>query len=251
MPISRLAAAGALQAALENRPVALLQCGVPIGIAPTGTMAANGAVTLGTALNTTYGGGLWLYFPSGAVFAGSAAGFYWTMMTNTTLGTVYNNTYTPGSTPFDIPASPTAVSAAGPGAYTGVTSEITAISTTLPGGLLGANGILSASGYRSINNTAGNKIFRTKMGATVVYGRWARTSLGEFESDLLIINTGRQNAQLVRPNSLVGPTAITVSAYQRYSVNTAVDTAITLTVERQVATDAAVQENYIVTVLPS
>lgn len=98
-------------------PYILAQCNVPIGIAPTGTMAANGAITLGTALNTTYSGGLWLYLPAGAAYAGSLAGFYWTVMSSTTLGTVYNNTYTPGTDPVDIPASPTAISAWAGGFY--------------------------------------------------------------------------------------------------------------------------------------
>jgi len=148
-------------------PIILAQSGVPICIAPTGTMAANGAVTLGTALGSALTA-LWMYFPSGAVFSGSAAGFYFTAMSNTTVGTVYTNTYTPGTNSYDIPASPTAVSAAGPGAYTGVTSEVTAVSLVLPGGLMGKNGSLSAVILTDINSNANAKSYALKFGNTTI-----------------------------------------------------------------------------------
>lgn len=109
---------------------------------------------------------LWLYYAAGAVFSGSAAGFYWTVMSSTTAGTVYTNTYVPGTSSFDIPASPTAVVDAGPGAFTGVTSEITAISITVPGGAMGINGTLSSEYAWSCNNSAGNKTCSSKLAGT-------------------------------------------------------------------------------------
>ena len=39
--------------------------GVSVGNAPSGTMANNGAVTLGTALDRIYTEGLWLFYPAG------------------------------------------------------------------------------------------------------------------------------------------------------------------------------------------
>src|SRR6185369_17004034 len=45
---------------------------IPIIIAPTGTMANNGAVTLGTALGTTYAN-CYLVVPAGAIAAGVPA----------------------------------------------------------------------------------------------------------------------------------------------------------------------------------
>ena len=76
-----------------NVPVVIDQNGVPIGISPTGSMAANGAVTIGTALDQIYADGIWLYYPVGAAYGGSVAGFFLTVIFSTTPGTVFNNNY--------------------------------------------------------------------------------------------------------------------------------------------------------------
>lgn len=55
---------------------ALHQSAVPVGIAPSGTMGANGSVTLGTALSVVYSVGVFLYYPASAAYTASAAGFY-------------------------------------------------------------------------------------------------------------------------------------------------------------------------------
>lgn len=141
-------------------------CSQPIGLAPSGTMGANGAVTLGTALAITYSGGIWLHFPSGAVSSGSAAGFYWTVMSTTTAGTVYTNTVDPTSASpcLSKPSSPTAVSDAGPGAYTASTSETVVYSITIPGGMLGKNGWIQSVAIFAHNNSAGTKTGRIRLG---------------------------------------------------------------------------------------
>ena len=125
-----------------NSPRSLEKCGTPIGNAPSGTVAANGDLTLGTALNQTYSHGLWLYFPAGAAYAGSTAGFYWVVMSSITRGTIYNNSYVPGVDSWDVVGNPVGIVAAGPGAYTGVVANIVAIQATVPGGSLGNHGIL-------------------------------------------------------------------------------------------------------------
>lgn len=63
---------------------------IPVAIAPTGTMANNGAITLGTALNATYPQ-IYLCLPASAIVAGSAVGCYYAVMSSATAGTVYNN----------------------------------------------------------------------------------------------------------------------------------------------------------------
>jgi hypothetical protein len=142
-------------------PYVLTTPGAPVLIPPSGTMAANGAVTFGTAIALESGvvltDGLWAYFPAGAVYAGSAAGFYWMTMSSATAGTVYDTTYVPGTTSGERPASPTAISAAGPGAYTGETATIVVASTVLPGGALGLNGSLRVTQVVAGNNSANSK----------------------------------------------------------------------------------------------
>lgn len=81
-------------------------------VAPSGTVAADGALTLGTALPATFGGGLWLYLPAGAIVGGSA-GWYWADMSSTTVGVVRGSQ---GGAALVGSAS----------AYTGVTAEATA-----------------------------------------------------------------------------------------------------------------------------
>lgn len=81
-------------------------------VAPSGTVAADGTVTLGTALPAVLSSGVWLYFPAGA-FSTAPAGWYWATMSSTTVGTVYASQ---GGAPVVGSAS----------AYTGVTSKITA-----------------------------------------------------------------------------------------------------------------------------
>ena len=133
--------------AMGAAPYVLAQWSVPSGVAPTGSVAANGALTLGTALSTTYSGGIWLNFPAGAAYAGSAAGSYWCVMTSTTLGTIYNVQL--GATVPFIPVNPAAIVAAGPGAYTGVTTTQTCASVIVPGGAMGPNGMIRVTASAS------------------------------------------------------------------------------------------------------
>lgn len=76
----------------SGRAVISLQT-VPMAVAPTGTMANNGAITLGTALDQTYSGGIYLCLPASAISAGSRASCWYAVMSSTTVGTVYNNPY--------------------------------------------------------------------------------------------------------------------------------------------------------------
>jgi len=155
-------------------PYVLTTPGAPVLITPSGTMAANGAVTFDTAIVLSSGGpitdGLWAYFPAGAVYAGSAAGFYWMTMSSTTAGTVYDTMYEPGVTSGERPSSPTAISAAGPGAYTGETATIVVASATLPGGALGLNGSLRVTQAVAANNSANNKTTFTYINNTPAGG---------------------------------------------------------------------------------
>lgn len=154
----------------------LFQFTVPVGIACTGTVGANGALTLGTALISTYNIGLYLYFPAGAVFSGSAAGFYFCTMSSTTAGTIFNNVM--GALPV-VPTSPIAVVDAGPGAYTGVTSAIDAVTYSIPGKSIGKNGSLIYNYETSNNNSVNNKSYTTLLGGTIFIGATRTTSTHE------------------------------------------------------------------------
>lgn len=122
--------------------------GVVKGIAPSGTVAADGTLTLGTALPAVFAAGLWLYLPSGAI-VGGAEGFYWTDMSSTTVGVVRAGQ---GGAALVGSAS----------AYTGVTTEVTAWSSSVDAGLLGIRRIEAAAIHA---NNANVKSFRMRYGA--------------------------------------------------------------------------------------
>ena len=142
---------------------------VPVGIPPSGSVGDNGALTLGTALQTTYSNGIYLYFGSGKLFAGSAANLYWVVMSSPTVGTVYNNTYS-GGQPLP-PASATPIVATGPGAYTQVTAtDIQLVVETIPGGTLGPNDGLISYPLWTVPNNANSKRTYTWLNSSVVSG---------------------------------------------------------------------------------
>lgn len=150
------------------------QSSVPVGIAPTGAVAANGALTLGTALPATYSSGIWLYLPAAAAYTLSPAGIYWCVMTSTTEGTIYNNLLTGVPT---IPTSLTAiVDARGSTAYTGATTEVALITVAVPGGVVGANGSIKMDFEGSHLSSAGAKTYVIKGGAATWLSSAATTT---------------------------------------------------------------------------
>lgn len=166
--------------------------GVPVFMAPSGTMGNNGAVTLGTALDRTYSEGFWLYFPAGAVAAGvpSSATFLWTVMSSTTAGTVYNSSFDGSGVP--VAGTTTAYSTTGPGAYTGVTTIVTAITVTVSASTLGSTGMIEGNFGQHHTGAAGNKtfgVFYSGAGGTD-YGSVGSTQSGGTETHVVIRNNG-------------------------------------------------------------
>jgi len=150
-----------------------LAAGIPFILAPTGSMANNGALTLGTALPTTYANA-YVYLPANAIAAGSAAGWYFAQFSSTTVGTVYNNTYTSG-----LPAIPAVLVpfvTTGPGAYTGVTTQVTGLSMPVDANALGPNGWIYVMFGGAVAITAGVKTFSVTLGGATLYTNTATTA---------------------------------------------------------------------------
>lgn len=118
------------------------QAGIPIGVAPSGTVGANGSVTFNTALDQVYSS-IYMSFPAGALFANSPLGMYYLSCSSVTVCTAYNNLYFFGNP--KIPTSPTAISSASIGAYT---QNLSCGSNYCAAILL--NGVLPASPYGSL-----------------------------------------------------------------------------------------------------
>lgn len=231
-----------------NTPYILAQSGVPVCLAPNGTVATNGIVTLGTALPTTYSGGIWLGLPAGAVSGGSA-GLYWAVMSSTTQGQVYTALADTASafTPY-VPS--TLTNAVGSNsAYTQVTSEITAANITLPGGALGANGILLTTLATSFPANTNSKTVFVK-GAGTPWLSFAQNHPSGQNSllDFRVSNrgTGRQNSTNWTPYNSISP-----NADVNTEVDTTVDVSVIITGQLAVATDYLVFENLSLLVQPS
>lgn len=109
----------------KSPPRTLFRNKCPVGIANSGSIGANGALTLGNPIYSSFvpTEGVWLYFPAEAVYSGSPAGFYWTKFSTDSLGTVYAN-YTASATGTGAPpAVLTPLSGTTGAAYTGWTGS--------------------------------------------------------------------------------------------------------------------------------
>lgn len=205
----------------------LAQSGIPLAKPSSGTMGANGALS-GLVQNfaRTFPA-CYLWFPAGAVFSGSAAGFYFAVMSSTTSGTVYNNTFSGLGVP-TIPAVPTPIVAAGPGAYTQNTALNTEfVSIPLPGGTLGANGSFVLRTQWEIDNNAGTHNCAAAFGAATEILTLTLTggSTPTVSAERIVRNVGVQNAQVFfNPNGSV-PNELTVN--NEALKGGAVDTTIT------------------------
>ena len=186
-------------------------CSAPVGIAPSGSFANNGAWTSGTALAASFTFG-YLYFPAGAIAAsgaGSAAGNYYVVMSDTTHGTVYNNTYTTGDSVFL--ASPTAFTTTGPGAYTQTTGTyFLGFNLTLPGGAVGPRDDVLLEAIFEYPNNANNKSVRFQISGSLITSSNATTTASVRASALLM---GRgQSKQIMGCSNIFSPYSLVSSS---------------------------------------
>jgi hypothetical protein len=233
-----------------KQPYILAQDGIPAGLAPNGTVATNGQITLGTALPRTYSVGIWLYLPAGAV-SGGAAGLYWCVMSSTTVGQVYTN-FADTSLGF-VPYTPTGtlVNAVGSNAaYTQTTStNIVLIKGAVPANSMGIKGSLRSIQQFSCINNANAKSVQLQFGASnIIYNAGVATSNGA-QTLATIRNCGATNSQVANYNSLTGLGTSTNIGY--YSNDTTVDQPIQVSANISVATDYIIFEAGSLEVLPS
>jgi hypothetical protein len=220
---------------------------IPVGVAPSGTMANNGAVTMGTAFTTTYSGGIWLWYPAGAVAAGvpAAATYLWTVMSSTTLGTVYNSTFNGLSVP--TMGVQTAYVTTGPGAFTGAVTSQAAIIATIPANAMGASGSVIFEYEVVPNNTAGSKIGKVQFNTSAAAGgtqvSQLSTTTTHMGSSGTIQNRGATNSQ-VKSITALGQVAATDNVANVYSaLDTTAATYVVYSLDHNgVATDNSVIE---------
>lgn len=168
---------------------------VPMILPSSGSIGNNGALTGLTALPTTYPAA-YMYFPADAIAAGVPAGLYYVVMSSTTAGTIYNNTYTSGSPV--VPASPTAFATTGPGAYTQTTgADVSLFTATVPANLMGLYGGVRSHAQATSNNSVGVKTVRMFLGGTggSNYATGTNTTNVTLTDFRTILNKGVTNRQ--------------------------------------------------------
>jgi hypothetical protein len=175
-------------------PYVLFQLGIPFITPSSGIMGNNGALSAITALSTTFPQA-YIYLPAGAISSGSAAGWYYTVFSSTTAGTVYNNVYSTG-TP-TVPASPTPFVTTGPGAYVQTTGFITSISptVTIPANTMTVNGRVEITLTMRGNNTAQQHYVRAYLGGAYFAQISAFSQAAPLTDVFLVQNTGTLNSQ--------------------------------------------------------
>ena len=103
---------------------------------------------------------IYFYFPTNAIYAGSSAGWYYSVMSSTTTGTIYNNVYTTGD--LSVPVSPTPFVTTGPGEFVQPTgTSIVGFNFDLLGGVIGPNGSMDV--WIDAATTGGSLIKRTDL----------------------------------------------------------------------------------------
>ncbi|MGH6822409.1 MAG: hypothetical protein ACREC4_02785 [Methylocella sp.] len=223
-----------------NGHATLAASAIPMILPSSGSIANNGALTGLTALATTYAN-CYMYFPVNAIATGVAAGLYYVIMSSTTAGTIYNNTYTSGLPV--IPPSPTAFVTTGPGAYTQTTgTDITLISFSVLANLMGLNGLLNIGEMWSVTGNTDTKTLKVSFGSSALKATTMNTvSLASERGVSIIRNSGLANSQI----SWVTSSASGFGTSASYPTTPAEDT--TANVNAVFAGNiAAVATNYIV-----
>lgn len=232
---------------LSDAPVSLAKSAVPVIVAPNGTIATNGVVTLGTALPLIYTAA-WVRFPADAV-VGGLAGLYYVVFSSTTVGQVYTN-FVSGAAAFTPYVPATLVAAVGSNAaYTqAVATAFNLANVTVPADLMGANGSLKVSVFTSNNNSINDKIVEAKLSTAVLLSALATTSVA-LETEKKITNRGVVNKQLIHASENLG--VFSAVAPTQAAINTAAAQSLVITGNIETATDYIILEGFSVEVKSS
>jgi len=230
-----------IPAAGANSPRILYQMGVPTVLLSSATnITATGAITGLTALP---------YVPSDVVFVycfaqtGLLEGLYYARFSSTTACQLY--------TDVDGTITPNGITA---GAYVGGTAEVILASLIIPGGSMGANGMIRAQSSWGCSNSANNKTARTRLDG-VLFGQQSQTTVASFSMMNGIKNRGNPAIQFQAssgsggPANALGSNSSSSSNNAQTAINTSVDTTLTVRGQLAVATDFLVLETCTIEIL--
>lgn len=213
---------------------------IPFIFPSSASIGNNGALSALTALPQTYSGGAWMYFDANTIAAGVAAGWYWVVMSTTQAGTIYNSTYTSGTPAKGIT---TAFATTGPGAFTGLTTEV--FGPAIPTGVIGANGRVSLKVHTQHTGNANVKTFRARADGSggTIFGSWTLTSRSTGELDMDLFNQGTQSVNKSHYYGFGDNNALT-QAYLTGTVDFSTSKTLTFSAQRATATDNFIIEGF-------
>lgn len=232
--------------------VCLSQSAIPVVLVPNGTIDAAGNITLATALPTTYAQGAFIRLPAGAIDSGQS-GLYWCTFSSSTVGVVWAEGFIDPSVPFVNRAPIVSTRAIGSGvAYTQTTAaEITLCNINVPANSIGSNGRLHMTVWGGNNNSAGAKIYRSRISSTLLYERSRSTTIVESWFGTLR-NRGDMQRQITMLNNYTNEPASAGTAVFVYpQVDTRVDRQFTVSGQIATATDWIAIEVVSLEILPS
>jgi hypothetical protein len=217
---------------------------IPCILAPSGTIATAGTVTLGTAVALTYPRA-WVHFPAGAV-VGGLAGWYYCVFTTTTAGTVYTAFQATMEKPY-IPSTLT-VSVGSNAAYTAATgADVVMGSVVVPASMLGQFGQIDVHAFMSYLDSANDKISKLLFGGSAVVSLTATTTDG-----LTIrkrIANRHTNQQVIQADLAEGAASGTTATF--LAIDTTADVVVAISGQKETATEYMVLESFSVEVLPT
>lgn len=214
--------------------------GIPLAIPPgngstVGLMGNNGAISALTGMPMTLSSA-YIYLPANAIYAGSAAGFYYFVGSSATAGTVYQETYNGVGKPV-APTSPTPWVTTGPGYFTQSTSVITMLAGfNMPGNLLGNDGELLARIDLAIPNNTNNKTVNARLGASI-YWTDTNQSVTYRSWSFAIKNMGSKTSQIITRNGVSIGSSSTGGATTIRTIDTSTDKDISIGGQLAVNTD--------------
>jgi len=247
-------------------PLILMQSGIPFILSSSGGVGNNCAITGLTAMQTTYSTGAYIWMKAGAIASGSTAGWYDYVASSTTAGTCYNDSatvingvvttvagpYTSGQPA--VPASHTAFSTTGPGAFTQTTGAyIVGPTISVPAASMGVNGELQFDGDATVPATANGKQIGYKFGASAnegiaYFSTTATTTFGWLQR---LRNRGVATAQFSSGAANQGEPASGTAGPNYLAINTASAQNFLYEMQLTTATDYIVLESYTVKELAS
>lgn len=178
--------------------------------APSGTIGtgASGNITFGTAAPSAYTEGLYVYLPSIATTPAITAGWYWCVMSTTTLGTLYASK---GGAAINFSAG---------ASYTGVTTQLNHPGLTVKGGLLSTNRQINVNGIVTATANSNTKITYLNFGGSNAAGNSLVIAYKPYDTS--ISNKGVTNAQVVTSGLFsegITPTYLAVDTTADFAVN--------------------------------